>query len=48
MFDDICCFVFLDAEMNAKKQAVICGKQVLLFHNAEEGILLDKYILSHD
>jgi hypothetical protein len=42
MYDDIYCYVFLDAEMNPQKQAVICGKPVLLFHNAEEGIILDK------
>ncbi len=33
-------YVFLDAEVNAKKESVLHGKPVMIFHTAEEGKLL--------
>ena len=40
MYVDIYYYVFLDAEVNAKKESVLHGKPVMIFHTAEEGKLL--------
>jgi hypothetical protein len=38
VFNDVLINLFLDAAINAKKEAVVAGKPVLIFHKDVEGV----------
>jgi len=44
MYVDIYYYVFLDAEVNAKKESVLHGKPVMIFHNADYYVIKYLYL----